>query len=208
MDKDYFENVLIDIARRTRKILLRAISDDCTRNYRPNQKTLSKTFLGYCGLAQCIAGYFIEDHIILDGISVKPVATQSLQGWWHGHALLSIKIATTENCCLYLLDPTFKQFMGKNGSHAKNPFELMRQSTEGRLMANELCLYGVTRLTPFRASIYIMSFCQGHRPFDTDNDAFEFFQSPPEHPYHFAYAPGDDRFSRPSLQAAGYTLDC
>lgn len=165
--------------------------------------TLSETFRGQCGLAQCIAGYALKDL----GMQVHPIATQSLDAYWHGHAALSVEVESEDRTRWFIIDPTFIQFCQDVApAEVPNPSFYLNTDEEGRSILNLLTERGFFELTPGRASSYLAAFCQGKRPFQTDDDAFAFLKRPPFHPYHFCYSPGSDRYSRETLQRDGLLI--
>ena len=157
----------------TRKALKRAVDEDIVkfkaRNYvgpEPSHETLA----GYCGFAQSYAHCMIEDYNL--GQS-RPLAMQTLPGRWSfGHVALIVKMDTTAGNKTFLLDPTFKQFQGKEE-------KILQNLPDGEYMADCLRQDGFVELTPERSVSYLSAFCCGINPFLTKEMAVTFIENPP-----------------------------
>ena len=162
---------------------------------------LTEKFIGQCGLAQCLGGYALNDL----GYSCHPIATQSLQDYWHGHATLSTHFSHKLLDNIYLFDPTFIQFCHNYYDHDfVSPSTILKSSMEGRRILKDIFKKGYLEVTPRTAQIYLSSFCQGKMmPL---HEAFSFVSNPPYHPYHFCFEPGDHRFSREALKTNGLLI--
>lgn len=192
MDNDGLQ-LLDNLVRETRLILQKTILAE------QMPASLTKTFAGYCGLAQCIAGYALQDL----SIPVRPVATQSLPDFWHGHAILTATI----NERLFLIDPTFAQFCEADTMYeTPSPRAILSRTPEGNTMLELLLGRGYLALTPERAGLYLASLCKGRNPLNGDADAYSFLERPPHHPYHFHHEPDDDMFDRKVLARNGLLI--
>ncbi len=182
----------------TRSVLMR-----CTDELRADATALDlrTRFQGCCGLAQCVAGYALQDA----GLRVRPVATQSLRDCWYGHAALTVALDDQARTLL-LIDPTFVQFTGaaEPGSPYQ-PAEHLSRSAPGRALLSDVLGAGFAELTPQRAAHYLASFCEGRRPMN-GNQAILFLRDPPPHAYHFRKDAGSDAFSRENLSKLGLLL--
>lgn len=166
--------------------------------------SLQSIFTGCCGLAQCIAGYALQDL----GVSVKPLATQSLGDYYrHGHAALVCEVAEESGSRWHLIDPTFEQFcVAQDAQDRSSPAFHLRQSSEGANIVAQLSKRGHVSLTPARAMLYLSSFCNGVAPLENDA-AMVFMKNPPPHPYHFRRDVDSDEYSRENLGQYGQLID-
>ncbi len=193
---------LEDIVTKTRQLIWQEV--DAASYPAKDTPSLAAHFKGCCGLAQCIAGYALQDR----DITVQPIATQSLKDYRHGHAALSVTLTSEEKTQFFLVDPTFQQFYLEDEDDKTPPpaLYLLSHSEEGRELAHALIERGYADMNPQRAQLYFSSFCQGKSPFDSAEQAFAFFKNPPPHPYHFRRDIDDDSFSRPHLKARGLVI--
>lgn len=198
MHHEETEQKLHDLVRETRAVLIRAMERERFRYEQKEFFSLRKTFEGYCGLAQCVAGYALQDA----GAVVRPLATQSLEVYRAGHAALTVSVNDDSCSRLYLIDPTFVQFCrGRNNENA--PGNILDRTEAGREIKKELLEKGFIELTPERAQLYLASFCAGRAPFQSTQNAFEFCTNPPAHGYHYKHDYNDDMFSRENLLRNG-----
>lgn len=197
-----FEDFLRNVVGDTREKLRKAIDDDAKTNPHVDAPALMQSFAGCCGLAQCVAGYFLQDL----GVAVKPIATQSLPGWRQGHALLCITAPDQAGGRSYLFDPTFIQFCHRTeeSAHPTPPVDLL--SGLGEKNATMLIQDGFVELTDEIAAAYLSFFCHGEMPFASPADCLAFCKDPYPHPYHFNAGDGTDRFSRAQLHRDGLSL--
>jgi hypothetical protein len=195
------EQLLDRLVAETRRLLLKGERPAEFRSGAP-AKNITQIFRGLCGLAQCISGYALQDL----QTEVHAVATQSLQGYWHGHAALTARLPDGGNRPLYLIDPTFIQFSEIVVDGDLSPVSRLRETKDGQELASTLLERGYIGLTPRRAWLYAAAFCQGHAPFATESEAYRFFESPPYHPNHFHHEPDDDQFSRENLGQEGLLI--
>lgn len=143
---------------------------------------------GLCGLAQCIAFQKLsQTYSRMNHLIVKPFASQSLLGWWFGHAALSVCAIDREHTRYYILDPTFVQYADEKDDCGQNPYKCLMSNDNGANLAKDLISSGVARLDPINAMQYAGSFCLGKRPFTSEKDAYEFMKEPPPHFYHLSY---------------------
>jgi hypothetical protein len=176
---------------------LREAVDDDYRNSPPHERELATCFNGYCGLSQCIAGYYLQDI----GVPVMPLATQSLPGWIFGHAALTVRIASGNFEKVFLVDPTFVQFTAVK----IRPSPLFEGQT-GEFIKKRLVEAGYIELTPVIAAAYLSAFCGGKAPFSTAEEAYSFCANPPPHEFHYRHSPDNDWFSRENLAMRGQLL--
>lgn len=196
------EELIRNIIEGTRDALLRATQEDCKPLPAPAAPDLTARFQGCCGLAQCIAGYALQDA----GLKVRPVATQSLRDYWHGHAALSVEVAEAQGRNWFILDPTFCQFCAVQPDDAVPlPAFHLQQSAEGAALLAALLEDGYAALTADRAILYLAAFCRGTSPFERDK-AFDFLKNPPSHPYHFRRDVDCEDFSRDNLARRGLLI--
>ncbi len=189
-DKEYFR----EIVERTRELLRTSVEVVPNLAFVEDSTTFDALhFSGKCGLAQCIIGYHLAEE---SNYLAKPLATQSLNGWWHGHAALVIESQTS----LLLIDPTFAQFSASAECDQSAPSDYLNRSPEGQELLNQLLQDGVVEVTPEIASLYLAAFCCGEAPFESKDECLAFFRHPPAHPLHFAYDENDDRYSPEALQ--------
>jgi hypothetical protein len=195
------EQLLDRLVAETRRLLLKGERPAESRSEAP-AKNITQVFRGLCGLAQCIGGYALQDL----NVDVRAVATQSLQGYWHGHAALTARLTDRGNSRLYLIDPTFIQFSDDVVDGALSPVSRLGETKDGQELTNALLERGYVELTPRRAWLYTAAFCQGHPPFATEEEAYRFLEAPPDHPYHFRQEPDSNRFSRAKLGQEGLLI--
>lgn len=173
-----------------------------------NQRDLTElqaAFAGCCGLAQCVAGYAFQDL----GVPAKPLATQSLEGYWmQGHAALVVEVSEGPDSGWYLIDPTFCQFCVTQASEAApSPSNYLKQSSAGLDIITSLRSRGYLKLTPENAALYLSAFCKGIAPLQSD-EAMAFMKNPPPHPYHFRRDIECDDYSRENLARYNQLIDC
>jgi hypothetical protein len=173
------ESVIKQIVQDTRKKLLKALGRDLAHSVDDND------FAGCCGLAQCIAGYRLQDM----GFQPEAFATQSLPEWKIGHAALVWEVSGPCGSQLFLIDPTFKQF----STSAQNSNEQIR------LFFDQLTDNGYVELKPTDCEAYLAFFCDGASPLSSAEAAYEFLRCPPRHEYHFSAGDGTSRFDRKEL---------
>lgn len=182
------EAVIAEIVRQTRESLREKILfNSPIESFKP----LNTIFRGHCGTAQCLTGYGLEDC----GVTVKPIATQSLRGCAFPHAALS---AAGEDK-LYIVDSTFSQFCANSARGSDNPEGIMSQTTEGEYAVRQLVEHGYVEASPSLAYLYFRAFCKGNSPFMDEKQAFDFLKDPGSNPYHFLD-------TRETLRLSGYVI--
>jgi hypothetical protein len=191
----------MELVSRTKGKLCDAVKADFGDSLEENYHQLKKTFRGYCGLSQCISGYRLQDL----GLSVKPLATQSLPNYYFGHAALTV--LHKDNCQqrLYLIDPTFIQFRALEDCD-RSPVHFL-QCKSGMKLQDELLNKGYVQFSPYLSHLYLTAFCNGKRPFKSDQDAFDFCKKPPKHRYHFSHGSGSNQFDRSELAKLGLLIE-
>lgn len=200
MDNVPLREKLSRLVDETRVILRHAIDRDF-KDEEGYRNWLRESFHGYCGLAQCVAGYALQQA----GAVVHPLATQSLDNNWFGHAALTVTVNTKGEDSVYLVDPTFRQFCMEDDqiTYEDNisPGAQLDKTFVGRVFKKEILEFGFAELTPARAALYLSSFCKGES--FAEDTAFEFCKNPPPHGYHFKYDYNSDRFSPENLARQG-----
>ena len=195
------EEQIKNIVKGTRGVLLRATEGVSNDPSDEQSLDLRVRFQGCCGLAQCVAGYALQD----EGLSVRPLATQSLKGYWYGHAALTVEVEEDGVERLFIVDPTFCQFIASAEAAVPLPATYLRQTPEGALLLAEILRDGYAELTEERALLYLDAFCNGNSGLGI-KEAFDFVKNPPEHPYHFRRDIDSDEFSRESLKNLGWRI--
>ncbi|EPA97881.1 hypothetical protein [Pseudomonas sp. G5(2012)] len=196
--------LLDEVIQETQKILRCTVTGCSVPEKSQDSTSLQSIFAGCCGLAQCIAGYALQDL----GVPVKPLATQSLEGYYQqGHAVLVCKVAEKADSRWHLIDATFGQFCGEaKYLDTPSPAFYLMQSAEGAGMTAALLERGHVSLTPERAALYLSAFCNGVAPLEKGL-AMVFMQNPPQHPYHYRRDIGCDDYSRENLGRYGQLID-
>lgn len=195
------EDIIRLIVERTRETLCSNENLDQPQSWATPTIDLCEKFRGLCGLAQCIAGYALQDA----GTDVKPLATQSLTNYWHGHAALTVQTNDGGIERSFLIDPTFCQFLAPSEGEGPSPVSRLHETAEGTRIAESLLENGYIELNENVAALYISSFCKGVCPLSI-RDAFNFANNPPAHPYHFRRDEGCDDFSRDNLAGWGLLI--
>jgi hypothetical protein len=204
MERDEAENLIRQVVIYVRDMLSDGEIPRAKLSSIEFNQTIAEKFRGFCGLAQCVAGYAFRDA----SLSVSPVATQSLKRYWHGHAAVTVEVSKDSAPRWLVVDPTFIQFCTPVlPGQEPSPGSLLDQSYHGKQVLELLLQDGYLELTPERSQAYLAAFCRGEHPFATADEAFAFLKRPPPHEHHFCYRPGDARFSREALEARGLLFD-
>lgn len=192
---------------RAKAVLQKAVHDDCDRFSNFDRASLTKTFNGYCGLAQCMIGLFIDEHFDGQSVKIAPFASQSLEDWWFGHAAVVITAGQGEGSRSFIVDPTFVQFDQAEAIGITGPVQILKRTESGAALAKKLSETGVAEIDGALADLYASAFRrQGISPFRCPKDALQFLRNPPEHPYHFSYSGSGTMYDADMLRERGYTI--
>jgi hypothetical protein len=191
---------------RAKNVLQKAVHDDCDRFENFDRASLTKTFNGYCGLAQCMIGLFIDEHFDRQSVKIAPFASQSLENWWFGHAAVVVSASEGKDVRSFIIDPTFVQFVEAKDIGIAGPIQILQRSEEGAALAKKLSETGVAEIDATFAELYASAFCQGVSSFQCPEDALQFLRNPPQHPYHFSYSGSGTMYDAGMLRERGYTI--
>ena len=191
---------------RAKAVLQKAVHDDCDRFSNFDRASLTKTFNGYCGLAQCMIGLFVDEHFDGRSVRIAPFASQSLENWWFGHAAVVVTTGESDNLRTYIIDPTFVQFEEAESIGVVGPVQILNRTEAGSALARKLLENGVAEIDASLAFLYSSSFSHGVSSFSHPEDALNFLRNPPFHPYHFSYSDSGTLYDQRLLRERGYTL--
>ncbi len=184
------EELLAFVIKKTRLYLI----NSATSNFNINAENpyLTNTYLkmleGRCGFVQSLIGYALQDL----GLRVKPMATQSLKEYYHGHAALSLELPIENGFKWFLIDPTFGQFCTTERCNldieVPDPGYYLIGTEKGKEIADSLLRKGYVEIDPTMAFLYLSSFCKGHPPFKEESEAFGFLKDPPKNNMHYWFS--------------------